>query len=298
MQAGQHSNVHNFNHFLLDQHDSKQGHFIEVNGINLHYIDHHSDGPVLLLLHGLTANAHAFDALIEGLRHTYRVISPDLRGNGLSDKPAFCYTVEDHVQDILGLIMHLGEEKVYLAGHSFGGYLAFYIAANYPAVVNRLVILDAAKSMNPNAPQMLSGALSRLDVVYPGFDDYIVHVKKAPYLDFWDPKMLTYYRADVQDLPDGGVKARCNLMTIGEKSMALANIDWPGLIELIEHPTMLINALDDYTMGEPLLPDEIARETVEMMKNAQYAGVDGNHQTMLYGEGAKQIAGHIKGFRA
>jgi len=278
----------------MDQLHNKAGDFAEVNGINLHYIDHKSDGPVLLLLHGLTANAHAFDALIDGLSPTYRVISPDLRGNGLSDKPAFCYTVEDHVQDIMGLIRHLGEEKVHLAGHSFGGYLAYYIAANYPEVVDRLVILDAGKSMNPNAGQMLSGALSRLDTVYPGFDDYIVHVKKAPYIDFWDPQMLTYYRADVQDLPEGGVKARCNLMTIGEKSMALANIDWPGLIEQIEHPTILINALDNYTMGEPLLPDEIAKETVEMMKDAKYAGVDGNHLTMLYGHGAGQIVKHIK----
>jgi len=279
----------------MDQHHSKAGNFVAVNNINLHYIDHHSDGPVLLLLHGLTANAHAFDALIDGLSPAYRVICPDLRGNGLSDKPAFCYTIEEHVQDILGLISHLGAKKVYLGGHSFGGYLAYYIAANYPEAVHRLIILDAGKAMNPNAAQMLSGALSRLDVVYPGFDDYIAHVKKAPYLDFWDPAMLTYYRADVEDLPEGGVKPRCNLMAITEKSMNLAVIDWPGTIQLIEQPALLINALDNYTLGEPLLPDEIAKETVAMMKNAKYAGVDGNHQTMLYGDGAKQVAAHIRG---
>ena len=277
----------------MDHLHNKSEYFISVNNINLHYIDHHADGPVLILLHGLTANAHAFDALIPGLHPAYRVICPDLRGNGLSDKPAFCYTIEEHAQDILELISHLGEKKVYLGGHSFGGYLAFYIASNYPHIVSRLVILDAAKSLNHNAANMLAGALSRLDATYPGFDEYITHVKKAPYLDFWDHAMLSYYRADVEELPSGRVKPRCNLMDITEKSVSLGVIDWPGVIDAITHPTILINALDNYTLGEPLLPDVIAKETVETMKNAKYVGVDGNHQTMLYGDGAKQIVTHI-----
>lgn len=268
--------------------------FAPVNNINLHYLDHHSDGPVLILLHGLTANANAFDALLPGLHPHFRVICPDLRGNGLSDKPAFCYTIEEHVQDILELITHLGQQKVYLGGHSFGGYLAYYIAAHHPHVVSHLIVLDAGKAMNPNAAEMLSGALSRLDVVYPGFEAYLDHVKKAPYLNFWDTAMLSYYRADVQDLPEGRVKPRCNIMTITEKSVSLSVIHWPDVISLIEHPTLLINALDVYTLGEPLLPDVIAKETVEMMKNARYAAVDGNHQTMLYGDGARQIAAHIR----
>ena len=63
--------------------------FVSVNNINLHYIDHGANGPVLILMHGLTANANAFDAVIPGLQTSYQVICPDLRGNGLSDKPAF-----------------------------------------------------------------------------------------------------------------------------------------------------------------------------------------------------------------
>ena len=281
----------------MDKLHRESEYIIPVNNININYIDHHSDGPILLLMHGLTGNGHAFDGLIAaGLDKGYRVICPDLRGNGLSDKPAFCYTVEEHVQDILGLISHLGEKKVYLGGHSFGGFLAFYIAANYPDVVNKLVILDAAKAMNPKAAEMLSKALSRLDTTYHSFDDYIAHVKKAPYLTFWDPAMCSYYRADVEDLPKGHVKPRGDLMTMTEKSMALATVEWEPTIQMVEQPTLLINALDNYTMGEPLLPEVIAKETVAMMKNAKYIGVDGNHQTMLYGDGANEIVKGINEF--
>lgn len=172
--------------------------------------------------------------------------------------------------------------------------MAYYIAANYPAVVDKLLIFDAAKSLNPNAAAMLAGSISRLDLDYSSFDEYIAHVKKAPYLDFWDPAMLSYYRADVEDLPGGKVKPRCNIMMISEKSANLASIDWPYTIDSVEQPTLLINALDNYTLGEPLLPDELAKETVADMKHAKYAGVDGNHQTMLYGAGAQEMVKHIK----
>ena len=270
---------------------------IPVNDINLHYVDNHGDGPVLILLHGLTANAHAFGGLMEaGLGNSYRVVCPDLRGNGLTDKPAFCYTLDDHARDILGLISHLNVPKVYLGGHSFGGYLTFYLAARYPEAMEKVVIMDAAKAMNPRTPEMLSGALSRLNVTYPSFEDYIAHVKKAPYINFWDPAMLSYYKADVELLPNGHVKPHANLAIMTEKSMALASVDWEDIIAEIQHPTLLVNGLDNYTLGEPLLPDEIAKETVEMMKNARYVGVDGNHQTMLYGDGARETVHSIVKF--
>ena len=270
--------------------------FAPVNNIRLHYVEYGSEGPVLILLHGLTANAHAFDGLIPGLIDRYRVICPDLRGNGLSDKPNTGYNVEDHVKDILGLISHLGEEKVYLGGHSFGGYLAFYIAAHYPQVINRIVILDAAKAMNPNTPKMLAAAISRLDATYSDFDDYLAKVKKAAYINFWDPAMLSYYRADVQDLPGGGVKPRCNLYVVTQKSLALGKVNWPELIGRITVPTMLVNGLDNYTLGEPLLPVDIAKATVAMMKDAKYAGVAGNHLTMLYGLGSVETVIAIRAF--
>src|SRR6185437_14750156 len=107
-------------------------HFINVNNINLHYIDYENDNPPILLMHGLTANAHAFDGLVANCLTThFRVISPDLRGRGQSDHPAFQYSMEDHALDIIGLLDHLNIDKVTLAGHSFGGLLGFYIASSY-----------------------------------------------------------------------------------------------------------------------------------------------------------------------
>jgi len=272
-------------------------HFIEVNDIKLHYVDHGGNGPILIMMHGLTANGHAFDGIAAaGLAKSFRLICPDLRGRGQSDHPAFHYTFEDHAKDIVGLVKHLGVDKVHLAGHSFGGYLAFYIAVSYPSIADKIVILDAAKAMNPNAANMLGAAVGRLSATYPSFDDYLKEVKAAPYLTFWDDHMLSYYQADVKTNEDGTVRPRSSITDIIEISYNVANIDWPYYIERVEQTTIIINALDVYTLGEPLLPDNIALDTVGMMQDAKYIAVDGNHQTMLYGDGAIQITKAIKNF--
>ena len=71
--------------------------YTTVNGIRLHYLDCPGGDPPLLLLHGLTANAHHFDGLIDaGLSPRYRLLIPDFRGRGLSDKPESGYTIADH----------------------------------------------------------------------------------------------------------------------------------------------------------------------------------------------------------
>ena len=57
-------------------------HFIQTNGIRLHYLQR-GHGPTIILMHGLTANAHAFDGVIAAdLSASFNVISVDLRGRG------------------------------------------------------------------------------------------------------------------------------------------------------------------------------------------------------------------------
>lgn len=271
--------------------------FINTNNIRLHYIEYPGDGPLLIMLHGLTANAYAFEGVIAaGLKEHFRIISVDLRGRGQSEHPAFHYSMEDHAQDILGLMDALGVDKAIFCGHSFGGLLSFYLAAHYPERVEKLVILDAAARMNPHAAEMLSFRLSTLDVRYPSMADYLKEVKTAPYMSFWSDLMDTYYDADVRPHEKGGVTPRPQLANIIQASMGVAAIRWPELMEQIKAPVLLINAPEDYTLSQPLLPPEYAQETVDMLADARLVTVSGNHQTMLYGDGAKEIARAIVGF--
>jgi pimeloyl-ACP methyl ester carboxylesterase len=275
-----------------------QDHFIKTNNIDLHYIEYPSENnPALILSHGLTANAHAFDGLVaKGLTEHFSLISPDLRGRGLSSKPAFKYSLEDHARDILGLLDHLKIEKAFLGGHSFGGLLSAYLAANYPDRVERLVLLDAAAEMNSNAPSMLMPALSRLDKTFPSFEAYLEEMKAAPQNTFWDKDMESYYRADAQTREDGTVNPYPNLVNIIEVGINVSKQPWTNIFSAIKQPALLVNALDNYTLDEPLLPDFKARETVALMHDCQYVKSDGNHQTMLYAEHARKIVQAIFAF--
>lgn len=272
-------------------------HFVPVNNINLHYIEYPDNGPAMILMHGLTANAHAFGGLMNaGFADHFHIYSVDLRGRGQSDHPAFHYSMPDHARDIVELLAKLGLKEVILCGHSFGGLLSIYLAANYPKLVSKIIILDAAARMNPRAGELLGYRLATLDSIYPGWEEYIAEVKKAPYNTFWEEAMEEYYLADVRPAAKGGITPSANLSNIIEASMGLAQIAWPAEIDKVRQPALLINAPEEYNLGEPLLPDDYAKETAEALQNGTYMRVEGNHQTMLYGKGARQIVKAIKNF--
>jgi pimeloyl-ACP methyl ester carboxylesterase len=271
--------------------------FIQTNGIRLHYLDFEGGEPILIFMHGLTANAHAFDGLIQaGLSPKYRVLSIDLRGRGLSDKPATGYSMAEHAHDIVGLLDKLGIEKAVIGGHSFGALLTFYLASHYPARVEKMLLLDAAARMHPNTREMLTPSMNRLDKVLPSFEFYIEEVKKAPYLHYWEDAMLSYYQADVQTYADGTVQTRPKMANMVEAVTKVLGEPWLDYMQGVAQSALLLNATDEYTMGAPLLPKDLALETVAMMQNCQYHEVWGNHQTMLYGQGAVEIVQAITDF--
>lgn len=272
-------------------------HQAETNDISLHYIEYPNSGNAIICLHGITANCHAFDGLaLKGLNERYRIIAPDLRGRGHSSMPAFGYSMEEHAQDILGLLDHLKIEKAYFMGHSFGGLLGCYLATNYPKRVEKLIILDAAAEMNENVGEMLGATFSRLDKKFASWVDYLDTIKSAPFMTTWSDDMLGYYKADVMDTEEGGVTPRSTFATIAQCAAAVGNEAWDVIMSGIEQPAILINGLGIYTLGEPLLPDFKARETVEMMKDCRYIAVDGNHHTMMYGDSAMEIVKETRQF--
>lgn len=261
-----------------------------VNQINIHYLDFKNEHPSLLLLHGLTANAFAFNGLIQaGLADHFRVISIDFRGRGLSSKVAFHYSIREHAADVMGLLDHLGIDKIHVCGHSFGGLMASYLAYHFPDRFERIVILDAAPQMNPKAAEMLGPALSRIDTRFASFETYLETIRQAPYLHFWDPAMEAYYRADVATAADGSVEPISNLSDIIQIATHVSKEPWDTYFTSITHEVLLVVALDEYTMEMPLLPDQKAREIVSRMQHATLHEMHGNHQTMLFGDHAREL---------
>jgi epoxide hydrolase 4 len=118
--------------------------FVPAAGVNLH-ITEAGDGPPLLLLHGFPDDSRVWAPILPALARTQHAIAPDLRGVHRSDKPrgVAAYRIERLVDDVCRLIDTLGGGRCAVAGHDWGGLLAWVLAAQHPERVSKLAILNA-----------------------------------------------------------------------------------------------------------------------------------------------------------
>lgn len=116
--------------------------FATVDGIKLHYLIAGKGDPVLLL-HGFGETSHMWLPLIDKLAANHTVIAPDLRGFGDSDAPVGGYTKVAMARDIHALMATLKIAKVKVVGHDIGLMVAYAYAAQYPAEVERIALMDA-----------------------------------------------------------------------------------------------------------------------------------------------------------
>ena len=121
---------------------------VETNGIRLHVVQAGPrDGPPVVLLHGFPEFWWTWHAQIEALAQAgFRVIAPDQRGFDLSDKPPRIedYRPEERRADVLGLMDALGHERVSIAGHDFGAYVAWGLAIHHGERLRKLVVMNVA----------------------------------------------------------------------------------------------------------------------------------------------------------
>lgn len=117
---------------------------VKVGDINLNVIDI-GEGPAVLLLHGFPDRALMWRHQIRDLSQAgYRVVAPDLRGFGDSDRPTQveAYAVEHLIGDVLGLLATLGVQKLRIAAHDWGALLGWILASDLPDRVEHFVAIS------------------------------------------------------------------------------------------------------------------------------------------------------------
>ncbi|HEV8573392.1 MAG TPA: alpha/beta hydrolase [Dehalococcoidia bacterium] len=118
---------------------------VTVNGIEIHYRETGEGFPVVLI-HGYTGNSRNWALTVPALRGNFRTISVDLRGHGLSAKPASedGYALEVMASDVYELLGALGIDECVLVGHSMGGMVSQLLVLEHPEIVRALVLVDTA----------------------------------------------------------------------------------------------------------------------------------------------------------
>lgn len=127
----------------ITQQQPASGDLIEVNGADVHVLKQGEAGPVVLMIHGASANAREFSwSLAPRLSESHRVLMMDRPGHGHSERLSGAEKLEVQAAQAAGVLRSLApNEKAVIVGHSFGGAVSLRLALDHPDVVDSLVLL-------------------------------------------------------------------------------------------------------------------------------------------------------------
>lgn len=108
----------------------------------LNYAEGPSNGPPLVLLHGLGRRWQVFLSLIPALSLRWRIFAPDLRGHGKSGHIARGYRGTQYAEDIALFLRDRVQEPAVVFGHSLGGMIGMWVASHHPELVRALILGD------------------------------------------------------------------------------------------------------------------------------------------------------------
>src|SRR5688500_15763211 len=114
-------------------------------------------GEPVLFLHGYTDSWFSFSTTLGHLPVSVRAIVPTQRGHGDSQRPTCCYRVSDFAADAVALLDALEVPRATVVGHSMGSFVAQRVAAEWPARVNRLVLIGSGTTPQTPPVRDLSG---------------------------------------------------------------------------------------------------------------------------------------------
>jgi 3-oxoadipate enol-lactonase len=233
---------------------------LPVNGIEMH-VTHTGAGHPLLMLHGLTVDATFMHREVVEFGRTFRVIAPDLRGHGRTTRPSG-FTLDDHVQDLLGLLDALSIESAHVMGTSMGSYIAQALAVQAPRRVDRLVLVVAKASgtSTSSARYLADHADELVDLSIEEQQRWITQRMFAP-------ETSGTIRADATEWVIAQQRRGLALSAAQLKAAndALAGFDFRDDLPQLDVPTLVISGQHDI-----LNPPEAGAEIARLVPGAQF----------------------------
>jgi pimeloyl-ACP methyl ester carboxylesterase len=259
-------------------------------------------GFALLAVHGITANGMSWDAVAAHLPGC-RILAPDLRGRGRSNRLDAPYGLRRHAADLALLLDHDGGGARTVLGHSMGAFATVMLAASRPDLVERLVLIDGGfpLALPPGGvidiARTLGPAAERLSMEFPDDEAYLAYWRAHPaFAHDWSSAVEAYARYDL----DGSAPHRhpsAVAAAMLEDGAELYGPDWylAALAEL-RMPVTVLRAPRGLTDAEPLYePGALDgfRSLVPQLDVVEV--VDVNHYTILFADrGASAVADAVR----
>jgi lipase len=265
-------------------------------------------GMPIVALHGLTASYLNFIGMAECLAGRRAVLALDLRGRGNSDKPDASYGMAQHARDVAAAMRAMGIGPSVIVGHSMGAFVAAALAAQEPALVAGVVLIDGgyvpALNLTAASDTGNSGALlervAQLRETYPSRQAYIDYWRSKPHFpqEDWGPWIEALLGYEVTGETTVSLKAResgvrADLM----EGFQVAQIS--ARLRAIRVPAVLIRAEAGFLPGQPpLFSDAMAEEIRKLTPQIQDHKFTGTtHYTLVLGtRGASQISDLVDDF--
>lgn len=223
-----------------------------ANGLDIYY-EAAGEGPPLVLLHANPLDHTMWLYQLARFARRWRVIAPDLRGYGRSDKPESPFAFADMAADVLGAMRDAGVGRAALIGVSIGATLALQIALDRPDLVRALVLSGGEAGPNPVFP-----ALARDYASQPLAEQRAAHLRMIVGRAFAESALgrhlLTVF---LEEAP------RLSGRAIARVFEARAVVDLRDRLGEIAAPTLVVNGAADVSLAA-------GRDTARRIPNARH----------------------------
>jgi 3-oxoadipate enol-lactonase len=210
----------------------------QINSLQMNYEDT-GDGPALLLAHGFPLDHTLWVHQVEALKDDYRLITPDLRGQGQSQAPRGPYRMDQMADDLRALVQALDVTQVVLVGLSMGGYVALAFWRIYPHLVRALVLSDTrAAADTPEGRLKRQAMAQRLqDGARATIVEELLPQLVSPATRENEPEVVDHVRRMMHSAPANGL--------VGALGGMAERPDSTPTLKTISVPTLLVAGEDD-----------------------------------------------------
>lgn len=260
--------------------------------------------PTVVALHGITANALSWGPVARQLAGRVTLIAPDLRGRAGSSGLPGPYGIAAHTDDIAALTEALGLDRVVLAGHSMGAFVAALASVRHPDRFGPLVLVDggigfpAPTHLTPDEllTAVIGPAMDRLSMTFTDRAAYRAFWQDHPaFAGAWSDEVDAYIQRDLTG-EEPALHSTCRIEAIRTDGVGLFDEEVLDAVRKLPAEATLLWAARGLMDEEQGLYDErrLAAADLGGTRVEPVAVKDVNHYTVLTGErGGREIADRL-----
>jgi 3-oxoadipate enol-lactonase len=231
--------------------------FANIDGTALHheYLTEDENAPVLVLINSVGTDFRIWLPFLDEFTEDCSILLYDKRGHGLSDIGQLPYSIDDHADDLIGLLRHLGIKKAIFCGLSIGGLITQAIYAKKPDLVKKIILSNTAPKIG-NA-EIWNSRIAAVEA------DGIEPLADAVMQRWFTPDFHTRRKADLAGYRN--MLVRQDPRGYAATCATVRDADFTSSISNIAVPVLCIGGDQDGST-----PADLVRSVAAMIKDARF----------------------------